>query len=268
MAKGAIITLLTDFGLADHYVAAMKGVILGICPEARLVDISHEIKAFGIDDAAFTLGQAYPCFPKGTIHLVVVDPGVGSARRPLLAEADGHRFVGPDNGVLTIPMDRDPKCLVREITAERYFRQPVSNTFHGRDIFAPVAAHSAAGAGAAKFGRRISDAARLDFSAPVAAGSGRWSGKILRVDRYGNLVTNFDRETFGEIETERFEVRIGRRKVLRYAGSYTEAPAGLPAVVRGSGGYYEVSINQGDAARELQAKRGDTVELTLSAKRR
>jgi S-adenosyl-L-methionine hydrolase (adenosine-forming) len=134
-----IITLLTDFGTADHYAAAMKGVMMCICPDAHLLDISHLVTPFAIPEAAYTLAQSWRLFPKGTIHVVVVDPGVGSARRPILAEAGGHLFVAPDNGVLSMVLGAVPEYTVREITASEYFRQPVSQTFHGRDIFAPVA---------------------------------------------------------------------------------------------------------------------------------
>src|SRR5580698_5609718 len=141
--KRPVITLLTDFGSADHYVGAMKGILLSICPDAQLVDISHEITPYAIAEAAFTLAQAWTCFPEGTVHLIVVDPGVGSARRPILAEAGGHYFVAPDNGVLTMLFASTAKHNAREITTARYFRKPVSQTFHGRDIFAPVAARLA-----------------------------------------------------------------------------------------------------------------------------
>lgn len=259
MANRSIITLLTDFGLADHYVAAMKGVILGICPEARLVDISHEIKPFGIEDAAFTLAEAYPCFPKSTIHLVVVDPGVGSARRPLLVEADGHRFVGPDNGVLTIPLDRDPKCRVREITAARYFRQPVSNTFHGRDIFAPVAAHLASGVPAGRFGRRVADwVAFREFRFAQTDAADSQAGRVLHVDRYGNLITSFRVSDFAQ---KPFDLVVHSTRVDQYSESYSAAPKGQIVVVPGSGGYLEVSVNQGDAAQATGASRGSAVTL-------
>src|SRR5580698_10812564 len=137
--KRPLITLLSDFGVADHYVASMKGVILSICPNANLIDITHEVTPFAIPEAAYTLAQAWQCFPKGTIHLAVVDPGVGSTRRPIVAEVAGHRFVAPDNGLLSMVLLARPRPRVREITAARYFRQPISNTFHGRDIFAPAA---------------------------------------------------------------------------------------------------------------------------------
>jgi hypothetical protein len=255
MAKRAIVTLLTDFGLADHYVGAMKGVILGICPDARLVDISHEIKPFGIEDAAFTLSEAYRCFPRGTIHLVVVDPGVGSARRPLVVEADGHRFVGPDNGVLTVPIDRDPKRRVRTITEAEYFRQPVSNTFHGRDIFAPVAAHLARGVAAGRFGPRITDWVRF---AHAEKANDAQTGRVLHVDRYGNLVTSF---RVSDLTQEPFELVIGSTIVSQYSANYSAVPKGHMVVIPGSGGYLEVSVNQGDAAAVTGASRGSAVTL-------
>src|SRR5450432_870609 len=139
-----IITLLTDFGLVDHFVGVVKGVILGICPEARMVDITHAVTPFEIAEAGFLLAQSWRYFPKGTIHMAVVDPGVGSSRRAILAEAGGHFFVAPDNGLLSLVFAEE-EHRVREITARRYFREPVSQTFHGRDVFAPVAAHLAAG---------------------------------------------------------------------------------------------------------------------------
>src|SRR5215469_3727889 len=140
--KPPIITLLTDFGSSDHYVGAMKGAILSLCPDARLIDITHEIRPYDITGAAFTLSQAWSCFPKGTVHLIVVDPGVGGTRRALIAEAEGHLFVAPDNGILSLV---SPAIAAREITEDQFFRKPVSQTFHGRDIFAPVAAHLAMG---------------------------------------------------------------------------------------------------------------------------
>ncbi|HWF07817.1 MAG TPA: SAM-dependent chlorinase/fluorinase, partial [Bryobacteraceae bacterium] len=171
-----IITLLTDFGLTDHYVGVMKGVMLGICPQAQLVDISHEVTPYAITEGAYTLGQAWSYFPEGTVHLVVVDPGVGSARRPIILESSGHLFIGPDNGVFDFIYDAATDPIVREITATRYFRQPVSRTFHGRDVFSPVAARLAAGVGAAEFGPVIEDFVRLHFSKPVQSQPDTWTG--------------------------------------------------------------------------------------------
>jgi S-adenosyl-L-methionine hydrolase (adenosine-forming) len=261
MAKPPIITLLTDFGAADHYVAAMKGVILGICPDARLVDISHEVRAYGIAEAAFVLGQAYWCFPSGTNHLVVVDPGVGSTRRPLVVEADGHRFVAPDNGVLTFPMHRDGGYQAREIGAARYFRKPVSRTFHGRDIFAPIAARLAGGLAIAKIGRLVSDPVLLGLTPPVEVKAGLWSGRILYKDRFGNLVTSFRPDDVPEVTRKPFEMSVGEVSTSSYRVRYSDAPDGEAFVIQGSSGYLEISINQGDAGARAGVGIGAAVTL-------
>jgi len=261
MPQPPLITLLTDFGLSDHYVASMKGVILTCCPNARLVDISHDVRPYGIAEAAFILGQAYSCFPPGTIHLAVVDPGVGSARRPLLIEADGQRFIGPDNGVLTLPMDRDARHTVREITAASYFRQPVSRTFHGRDIFAPVAAHLASGLASEHLGTPISDPVRLNLGPAVRIEEKLWKGITLYVDYFGNVITNFRPGDIGNISSHPFELALGTAKISQYREYFAGAPAGVLFVVPGSAGYLEVSINQGDAALLTGATAGSTVTL-------
>lgn len=261
--KLPVITLLTDFGAADHYVAAMKGVMLGICPEAQLVDISHEIAPYAITEAAYTLSQAWACFPAGTVHLVVVDPGVGSARRPIVAEAAGHRFVAPDNGVLTMLYETIAEHEVREITAERFFRRPVSHTFHGRDIFSPVAAHLANGLATAELGEPITDYVRLPFAKPASIADKIWNGTILKVDRFGNLITNFDSQSFGHIAEHAFEMRIGWSVVSRVASNYAAMPPGELFVIAGSAGLLEVSVNQASAAQMLHARAGDSIELRV-----
>ena len=245
-----IITLLTDFGTADHYVAAMKGVILGICPDARLIDISHEVTPYGIAEGAYLLAQAWDCFPKGTIHLAVVDPGVGSDRRAIAVESRRHRFVAPDNGLLSMALEGDPKAKVREINVSRYFRKPVSATFHGRDVFAPVAAHLARGRALARVGPAANMMAG-EFVHPRKAGKDRWIGSVLRIDRFGNIVTNFRWDDFAEVATEPFRLRIRNRAVSNTYLTYTEAPLGRLFVLRGSGGFIEVSINQSDAAKKI-----------------
>jgi S-adenosylmethionine hydrolase len=265
--KRPVITLLTDFGLADHYVGAMKGIILGICPDAQLVDISHEITRYAITEAAFTLSQAWTCFPEGTVHLVVVDPGVGSARRPILVEASGHHFVAPDNGVLTMLYDAIPAGVfeqhieIREITAARFFHQPVSRTFHGRDIFAPVAAHLADGLAAGEFGNRIGDPVRLGFAKPARTGPKTWAGTILKVDHFGNLITNLDSETWQRLASEPFEMQVGEILVSGMASNYAEMQRGGLFVIAGSAGFLEVSLNRGSAAKTAGAGPGDTVEV-------
>ena len=251
-----IITLLTDFGLSDHYVGAMKGVMLSICPNAHLVDITHEVRPYAILDAAFTLAQACKYFPEGAIHLVVVDPGVGSSRRPLIAESHGHRFVAPDNGVLSLIGE----LRAWEIRDERFFRTPVSQTFHGRDIFAPVAAHLASGAGPPDFGPEIADPVCLPELEPVLIGAGEWRGTVLRIDRYGNVITNFASARFlstGDSPVLSFQTT----RVSQYQPTYSTSPPHQPVLIAGSSGYLEVSINKGDAASLLGISPGCIVLL-------
>lgn len=255
-----IITLTTDFGLSDHFAAAMKGVILGIAPQARIVDVTHEIPPFAITQAAFTLDQAARCFPARTIHVAIVDPGVGSERKALLVEAGGQYFIGPDNGLFGMIYQRT-QPRVREITAERYFRQPVSHTFHGRDIFAPVAAHLAAGVKPAQFGRIIRDYVEGEFSRPVEMGPGRWRGCVLSVDRFGNLITNFNVEDFSFLAGMRFEMRAGRGQARRWAGSYSEGRPGELVLIAGSSGYVEIASALRSAAELTALQAGETVEL-------
>jgi S-adenosylmethionine hydrolase len=255
-----VITLLTDFGTTDHYVAAMKGVILGICPDAHVVDITHEISPYQILEAAFTLSQAWPYFPPGTIHLTVVDPGVGSSRRPLLAEAGGHMFVAPDNGVLTLVRN----LKTRELTAERFFRNPVSHTFHGRDIFAPVAAHLAIGVQPAEFGNEVYDPVILPAGEPVETSPGVWTGTILHIDHFGNIVTNFP-ETFASELVNGFEVRLGEYGVYQYFQDYSTSKVRELFLITGSSGYLEISARQANAASQLGVSIADKLTLRLTA---
>lgn len=261
--KRPVITLLTDFGLADHYVGVMKGVMLGICPDAALVDITHEISAFAVSEAAWTLAETWNCFPPGTVHLVVVDPGVGSPRRPILAEAGGHFFVAPDNGVLSGVLDSAPNSRVREVTAAAYFRQPVSRTFHGRDIFAPVAAHLAAGIAPSRFGRPIADCARLAVTVPVQTGPYEWSGVISKIDKFGNLITDFDSQTWACLSIRPFRLRVGSSSVSRMVTSYAEIGPAEVCAIEGSAGFLEISAREKNTARVLNVKPGDPVLLSI-----
>jgi S-adenosylmethionine hydrolase len=257
-----VITLMTDFGLRDHYVAAMKGVILGICPHATIVDVTHEVSSYEVAEAAFLLSQTWGCFPKKTVHVVVVDPGVGSMRRPILAETAGQRFIAPDNGVLTPVLTREG-TKVRHITAEKFFRQPVSHTFHGRDIFAPVAARLASGTLASKLGPLIENHLRLTFERPVRSARRGWTGAILHVDHFGNIVTNIPVAEFSHVEQHAFEVSIGYRTVEKLARSYAEMPPGELFAIVGSSGYLEISANQDSAAKILGCEAGAPVEIRL-----
>ena len=258
----AIITLTTDFGEADHFVGVMKGVILTIAPRARIVDITHQIPAFETQEAAFVAGETYRYFPKGTIHVVVVDPGVGSARRPILVEAAGQFFLGPDNGVLSLVTTKE-KSRVRHIANKKYFLPKVSQTFHGRDIFCPVAAHLAAGVKPALIGPRIEDYLRPTLMEPIRAGHRVWSGVVQKIDRFGNLITNFHISQFPEVIRRPILMMAGVRSIEVLVRHYAEASPGEPVVVVGSSGSLEVAINQGSAARILGCVSGTSVDLTI-----
>ena len=261
-AKPQIITLTTDFGTTDHFVGVMKGVILGICPTAEIVDITHDITPFAIPEAAFVVSQTYPYFPAGTVHGVIVDPGVGSARRPILVQAGEQFFVGPDNGVFTRIFVRE-ECTVRVITNGDLFREDISQTFHGRDIFAPVAAHLSAGVAPEEIGEQIDDYMRSTVgTAPVRTGKRIWTGAILKIDRFGNIITNFHRDELPDLTLRSFEMQVGFHKVDQMARSYADAPTDLFAIV-GSSGFVEVSCNQQSAAKLLGVGVGAPVELVL-----
>lgn len=261
MAK-PILTLTTDFGLADHYVGTMKGVILGICPEAQVVDVSHDVNPFEIGEGAYLIAQAYRYFPKKTVHVVVVDPGVGTSRRPIVMEAAGQYFVAPDNGVLAMVYGQE-KHRIRLISNDRYFRQPVSRTFHGRDIFAPVAAHLAAGVTPARLGKIIDDYLRPSFEKPQRSGKRTWSGRILKIDRFGNIITNFYTGDFPDLERRDFSMAIGPHQIGILAHNYEECGPGELFLIAGSSGYLEVSVNQGSAAKRIGCETGAAAELTI-----
>jgi S-adenosylmethionine hydrolase len=258
----AILTLTTDFGLSDHYVGTMKGVILSICPKAQIVDISHGIAPFEITEGAYTIAQAYRVFPKKTVHVVVVDPGVGTARRPILVEAAGQYFIGPDNGVLAMVYGNQAH-KVRLIANEKYFRQPVSRTFHGRDIFAPVAAHLAAGVPPAQFGKRIEDYLKPVFDKPQRAGKRTWNGQVLKIDRFGNIITNFLATDFPNLEAQNVAFSVGPQEVTVIAHNYAETSPGELFAIVGSSGYYEISISQASAAKRIGCAAGGPVELWI-----
>jgi len=257
-----LITLTTDFGQSDHFVGTMKGVILGIAPRARIVDITHEIAPYDLNEAAFVIGQAWSYFPKRTIHVVVVDPGVGSARRPILAEAGGHYFVAPDNGVLSMIYDQ-VRHKVRVISNTRLAGKHISRTFHGRDIFAPAAAHLARGVLPARFGKPIQDYVRSFLLKPTQLSRREWSGTILKVDRFGNLITNLHIEQFPEVKTRPIELRVGLERIHRLELTYSEAAIGEPCAIVGSSGYIEIAANQASASKILGCTAGSPVELEI-----
>ena len=236
----------------------MKGVILGICPRAQIVDISHQVNPYDIREGAFLIAQAYLVFPRGTVHVVVVDPGVGSDRRPILMEAAGQFFVAPDNGVLAMLFARE-EHKVRLISNTRYFRRPVSQTFHGRDIFAPVAAHVAAGVAPSRVGPILADYVHPSFERPRQTAARTWTGEILKIDRFGNVITNFHAGDFPALEY----LAIGRSKARRLVRSYAEARAGELVAIAGSSGYLEVSLNRGSAAEKIGCRSGGACRIRV-----
>jgi S-adenosyl-L-methionine hydrolase (adenosine-forming) len=266
MAPRPIITLTTDFGLNDHFVGTMKGIILKIVPDAEIIDICHSVQAFDILDGALALAQAYPYFPTRTVHLVVVDPGVGSARRPIIASSEEFNFVAPDNGVLSLVYAREERLSVRHITSEHYFLQPLSNTFHGRDIFAPIAAYLAKGVDHEKFGEEITDFVRFNAPKPKPVDANTLRGVVLRVDRFGNLITNFtpnDAPSLFQLQAPPFKLVVGKREITAIRQNYAEGAPGELFGVLGSMGYLEIVANRGSAAQLVGSGKGTEVQLIL-----
>src|SRR6266480_3566470 len=266
MAHRPIVTLTTDFGLNDHFVGTMKGVILKIVPNAEIVDICHSVQAFDILDGALALAQAYSYFPPRTVHLVVVDPGVGSARRPIIASSEEQNFVAPDNGVLSLMYAREERLSVRHITSEHYFLQPLSNTFHGRDIFAPVAAYLAKGVDHEKFGEEITDFVRFNAPRPKPTDANTIRGVVLRVDRFGNLITNFalqDVPALFQQTPPAFKIVVGKREISVMRSNYAEGAPGEVFGILGSMGYLEIVANRSSAAQLVGSGKGTEVQLIL-----
>jgi S-adenosylmethionine hydrolase len=262
-----IITLTTDFGLHDHFVGTVKGVILNILPEAEIVDITHSIQPFDILDGALSIAAAYSYFPAGTVHLVVVDPGVGSPRRPIIASTEKHEFVAPDNGVLSLVYHREERLRVVAVNAPHYYLQPVSHTFHARDVFGPVAAYLAKGVAVAKFGEEVSDFVRHPFPRPQRVDERRMRGMVLKVDTFGNLLTNLSPSDIPELAKPGAQVGIAvNGKLLAgIKNSYAEGGDGEVFGIVGSMGYLEIVSNRQSAAQILGAAKGAEIAVVLSA---
>ncbi len=261
-----MITLLTDFGTADYFVPAVKGVILSLNPEASLIDLTHEVPVQDIEYAAFTLGACYRNFPPQTIHMAVVDPGVGSARRPIVVEARGQFFVGPDNGIFSYIYARESPVRVFHAVREEFFRHPVSATFHGRDVFAPLAAWLSLGVSAESVGPEIQDYIHFDLPQPVIdASSGDVIGQIIHIDRFGNCITNLTaRELEQDYTTCSPRLKVGAHLVTRFTTHFAQADGSdeLFAYL-GSATYWEVAVWCGSAAERVGARRGMEVVLSL-----
>jgi S-adenosylmethionine hydrolase len=260
----SLITITTDFGEADYFVPAMKGVIYGINPAAKIVDLTHLIPPHDVYAAAFTMMCCYEAFPINTIHLVVVDPGVGSARRPIMVMTDDYNFIGPDNGVFSYIYQRAHVNRVVHFTTAHYFRQPVSNTFHGRDVFAPCAAYVSKLIDWKMMGEEINDPVRFNTPTPVVTSDKRIQGTVIHVDRFGNLITNI---TGAELTEERIRagarVRIGKHEALRVLTHFTEANPNELFGYFGSAGFLELAVPRQSAANIVEARRGFEVEVIV-----
>lgn len=255
-----VITLLTDFGLRDYYVASMKAVILSICPSASIVDISHEVSSFDVYEAAFLLAASYGHFPRNTVHVAVVDPGVGTQRKPLVLKTRNFFFVGPDNGVLSLASELDGLVEAREISSQKLILRSPSSTFHGRDVFAPAAAHIACGMPVSQVGPEVREITKLTAALPSATG-GVFECKVIHVDKFGNVVTN--------LPADRIPSASGRLTLSCSSGTYEiplvraygEVPDGALLATIGSAGFLEVSVNKGSAASRLMINKGENVIL-------
>ncbi len=251
-----MISLLTDFGTADYFVGAVKGAILSVNPQAVIADITHEIAPQDIEAGAFTLLACYKTFPSGTIHVAVVDPGVGSTRRAIIVSANEQFFVGPDNGLFSYIYDREPSHRTFHVTAEKYFRPSPSSTFHGRDIFAPVAAALSNGVKVEEFGPEIFDVVRLPALLEPT--------RIIHIDRFGNCVTNITRDLLKSEEGA--SLLINGKTIRDFRKFYGEDSSTSPFAIWGSAGFLEISVNGGSAAKVLRVKRGDEVIFTQRRK--
>ena len=257
-----VVALLSDFGSRDHYVGAMKGVILGICPDVTLVDITHDIPTHDVLTAGLELAAAYHYFPTGTVFLVVIDPGVGSERRGMAVDTGDYRFVAPDNGVLTAVLQDSPPKKVVELTERRYARPTVSRTFEGRDRFAPAAAWVAKGVQFSALGRSLTDYHMLDL--PVAKLDGdRLVGQVLRIDHFGNLVSNIDRKAFERIaQSGSIQIEVGSHAIGRLVETYADIGDDEVCALFGSTDHLEFAANSTSAVERLGVARETSVVVT------
>ena len=263
MSNTRIITLITDFGEASGYVGVMKGVILSINPDCRIIDITHHIPPHDREEAAFVLKTAHPFFPQDTIHLVVVDPGVGSTRKPIIVESSQSWFVGPDNGVFSFIFLEDQQTRVWEITNDRYFLSPVSPTFHGRDIFAPIAAYLSSGVSIHELGKGLKDFVQLKGLEPEVH-QDMLKGRIVFIDHFGNLVSNISRKLFTSVVGKNpFQITVGNRVLRRIYPTYSDAEDGEVLALFGSSRQLEISVRNGNCQEILNASKGIQVSVQV-----
>jgi S-adenosylmethionine hydrolase len=268
LPRKQVVTLTTDFGTSDHFVGVIKGVIININPDVELVDLCHNVNSYDVFDAAFTLAQSYRYFPSDTIHLVVIDPGVGTARRPILARTLEYKFVAPDNGVLSLIYEREETVEVRHITADHYFLNPVSNTFHARDIFAPVVGWLSKGVEVDKFGDPITDYVKFSSPKPKQVSENLIKGVTIKVDKFGNLITNITPQDVPQLFSDNpppFKIVINSQEVTRLNLAYSMGkPSEIFAIV-GSSGFLEICTNRGSAAKALNVTRGAEVGVMIES---
>lgn len=267
MPIGGIITLTTDFGEGSYFTAVIKGVICNINPEVRIIDITHEVSHHDILEGAFILKCAYKYFPRRSVHMVVVDPGVGSERNPILVTTDNYYFLGPDNGVFSYIYEEEIVNSVHKITEEHYFLQPVCTTFHGRDIFAPVAAYFTKGVPINYFGDPVDEYKRLPLPQPKMIGEKVLQGRVIYIDRFGNLITDIRKEHFDDIKfkapDKKITIGIANQGLGEPQEYYAQAPPGKPAALIGSSGHLEIFVNQGKAQSILGVNKGEAVEVMI-----
>jgi hypothetical protein len=266
-----VITLLTDFGTHDAYVAIMKGVILKVNPRATIVDITHWVGPQNVHQAAYAIAGSYRYFPAETVHIVVVDPGVGSRRAIVALRLNGQTFLAPDNGVLSPFLEKETIEKIVRVENTDYFLKPVSRTFHGRDVFAPVGAHLSLGLPLDRLGTPIESTAlvRLDLVQPRLGKDGRISGTVIDIDRFGNLITNVDwpfvKRHYPAADHSRLRLVIGRHKLNCLSATYESVTPGTPLFLVGSRGFFEISVNQGNAARFFAARTGNSITVWIAS---
>jgi len=264
--KRAIVTLTTDFGETDYFVPAVKGSILTVNPDAEIVDTTHLIPPHDIYAAAFTLMCCYKDFPKWTTHVVVVDPGVGSARRPIMVMTDEYNFIGPDNGVFSYIYQRESMNRIVHFNVPHYFRTPTSKTFHGRDVFGPCAGYVSKLFDWRKMGEEISDPVKFNIPAPSVLSAGQIRGHVLHIDRFGNVITNISQDELPEDRARAgARVRIGKHEAARVLSHFAEAGNNELFAYFGSAGLLEIALPRQPAARLTEARRGMEVEVVLSS---
>lgn len=262
----SVISLMTDFGIKDGTVGVMKGVIWGLCPTAQIADLSHMIQAQNIREAAYIFARSIPYYPKGSIHVVVVDPGVGTQRRPMAAQIGDWFYVGPDNGTITGLLERaekeDWQTTFVALTEKKYWLPNISYVFHGRDIFSPVAAHLASGVSLSEFGQSFNDPVRIELPRPTQTGNG-WRGEVTHIDHFGNVSTNIRVEHLGDAleQKERIIVRLHGNEIQGLVNTFGERSGGELIALLGSTGNLGISIVNGSALQHLGAKVGDPVEV-------